>query len=351
MSFLIYGANGYTGRLIAREAMSRGHRPTLAGRNRAQVEALGADLGLPCRVVGLDDPNALRAALEGIRAVVHCAGPFSHTSAPMADACLQSGVHYLDITGEIAVFEALAARDQAARAAGVTLLPGVGFDVVPSDCLALHLKERLPSATSLTLAFQTRGAISRGTALTAVEGLGEPGCVRRNGVLTSVPRAWQTREVEFGSGPCLAVTIPWGDVSTAWYTTGIGNIEVYIALPARVVRGLRRARPLGGLLGSAPIRAVLGALVRARVTGPSEQVRRAGETIVWGEVADAVGRRMAARLHGPEGYTFTAHAAVRAVERILEGGGRPGFMTPGKAFGADFALEIPGVERIDLPAA
>jgi short subunit dehydrogenase-like uncharacterized protein len=351
MSFLIYGANGYTGRLIAREAMSRGHRPVLAGRNRAELEALAAQLGLPGRVAGLDDPKALQAALGGIGAVVHCAGPFSHTSAPMAEACLRTGVHYLDITGEIAVFEALAARDQEARSAGVTLLPGVGFDVVPSDCLALHLKERLPSATSLTLAFQTRGAISRGTALTAVEGLGEPGCVRRNGVLTSVPGAWKTREVEFGGGPRPAVTIPWGDVSTAWYTTGIGNIEVYIALPGNVVRVLRRTRPLGWLLGSAPIRAVLSALVRARLTGPSEQVRRAGETIVWGEVADAAGRRVAARLHGPEGYTFTAHAAVRAVERILGGGVKPGFMTPGKAFGADFALAIPGVERIDLPAA
>lgn len=348
MSFLIYGANGYTGRLIAQEAMSRGHRPILAGRNGAQVEALGAELGLPCRVVGLDDPNALRAGLEGTRAVVHCAGPFSQTSAPMADACLRTGVHYLDITGEIAVFEALAARDQDARTAGVTLLPGVGFDVVPSDCLALHLKERLPSATSLTLAFQTRGAISRGTALTAVEGLGEPGCIRRDGVLTPVPGAWKTREVEFGGGPRLAVSIPWGDVSTAWYTTGIGNIEVYIALPGNVVRGLRRTRSLGWLLGSVPIRAVLSALVRARVTGPSEEVRRGGETIVWGEVADATGRRVSARLHGPEGYTFTALASVRAVERVLKGEATPGFMTPGKAFGADFPLAIPGVERVDL---
>ena len=143
--FLIYGANGYTGSLIARTAINQGLRPILAARNAVAVERLGRELGLEYRVFDLDDPVILEKRFQGLSAVLHCAGPFVHTSKPLADACLRSGVHYLDVTGEVSVFEALAARDGEAKASGIMLLPGAGFDVVPSDCLAAHLKRRLPS--------------------------------------------------------------------------------------------------------------------------------------------------------------------------------------------------------------
>src|SRR6476659_6763268 len=133
--FLIYGANGYTGTLIARAAVARGQRPILAGRNAAALVTLASDLGLECRIFALDDPAQVAEGISGMQAVLHCAGPFAHTYRPLADACLQARVHYLDITGEVAVFEALVTRSAAAQAARVMLLPGVGFDVVPSDCL------------------------------------------------------------------------------------------------------------------------------------------------------------------------------------------------------------------------
>jgi short subunit dehydrogenase-like uncharacterized protein len=187
--FVIYGANGYTGALTARAAVERGMRPILAGRNAAALAALAGELGLDYRVVALDDPAGLDNLLDGVTAVLHCAGPFVFTSQPMADACLRNGVHYLDITGEIGVYEALAARDAAAKTAGVMLLPGVGFDIVPSDCLAAHLKRRLPSATRLTLGLRALGGVSQGTALTGLEAMarGEGGMVRRGGKLTPVP--------------------------------------------------------------------------------------------------------------------------------------------------------------------
>src|SRR5262245_11521378 len=209
--YLLYGANGYTGALIARAAAARGHRPVLAGRNAAAVAALGRDLGLDHRAFALDSPAVVAEGVRGMKAVLHCAGPFAHTSRPMADACLEEGVHYLDITGEVAVFEALAARDAEARAAGVMLLPGAGFDVVPSDCLAAHLKRRLPSATRLALGLLALGKRSRGTATTVLENLPRGGLVRRGGVLKRVPAAWRKREIDFGSGPVQAITIPWGD--------------------------------------------------------------------------------------------------------------------------------------------
>ena len=107
-ALLVYGANGYTGELIARQAVARGLRPILAGRTRASLERLATDLALPHRVFALEDPAAVDAGLEGVAAVLHAAGPFSRTSRPMADGCLRRGVHYLDVTGEGAVFAALA---------------------------------------------------------------------------------------------------------------------------------------------------------------------------------------------------------------------------------------------------
>jgi short subunit dehydrogenase-like uncharacterized protein len=345
---VIYGANGYTGELVARRAVARGLRPLLAGRNGEAVGALARELGLPHLALGLDDPAALDGMLAGRTAVLHCAGPFSRTSRPMAEACLRGGAHYLDITGEIAVFEWLFRRDAAARAAGVMLLPGVGFDVVPSDCLAAHLKRRLPSATELSLAFRALGRVSRGTATTALEGAHKGGAVRRDGAIVPVPAAHATRAVDFGRGPVQVAAIPWGDVSTAYHSTGIPNITVYSAFSPGAVRMMRVSRYLRPLLSAGPVQGLLRGLVRRQPPGPSAEERARGLSLLWGEAVDAAGRRVASRLRGPEGYTLTADAAVRIAEKVLAGQASPGFQTPSRAYGPDLALELDGVTREDL---
>jgi short subunit dehydrogenase-like uncharacterized protein len=345
--FLLYGANGYTGRLIAREAAARGLPAVLAGRDADAVGALARELNRPHRVFALDDPAAVAAGLSGVGAVLNCAGPFAHTAKAMADACLKAGVHYFDVTGEIAVFEALAARDAEAKAAGVMLLPGAGFDVVPSDCLAAHLKRRLPTATKLALGFQAIGRFSRGTATTMIENIGKGGAVRRGGVLTRVPAAWRTRVIDFGRGPVRAVTIPWGDVSTAYYSTGIPDIEVYAAAPFGRRLFLRASRYLGWLLASRPVQRFLKRRLRAGPAGPTDEERARGESLLWGEATDAAGGKVVSRLRGPEGYTLTVLAALAVVARVLNGAAPPGFQTPARAYGPDFVLELPGVVRTD----
>lgn len=349
--FLLYGANGYTGRLIARRAVDAGLRPLLAGRNGAEVAALAGELGLEHRVFALDDADALDAALREVPVVAHAAGPFSRTALPMAEACLRTGRHYLDITGEIEVFESLAARGARARESGVMLLPGAGFDVVPTDCLAAHLKRRLPGAVRLRLAFQMLGGgVSRGTATTMAENAGRGGAVRRGGRIVPVPAAWRSRTVAFGFGtePATVTTIPWGDVSTAYHSTGIGDVEVYTRIPARQRRVLAATRHLGWLLGSAPVQSFLKGRIRAQAPGPGAERRRRGVSLVWGEAEDADGRRAASRLRAPEGYTLTAMTAVDAVRKVLDGHAPAGFQTPSLAFGADWILEIEGVEREDV---
>lgn len=345
---LIYGATGYTGRLIVDEALARGMRPILSGRSAELVRALAAEHGLEARPAALDDAAALASAMTGVGAVLHCAGPFGQTVRPMLEACLIHGVHYLDITGELGVFERVAAANARAIARGITLLPGVGFDVVPTDCIAAHLKRRLPTATRLDLAISGGTGPSRGTALTVIEGLGFGGAVRRHGRITSVPIAWRTRMVDFGDRERLSVTIPWGDVSTAWYSTAIPDITVYMATTTLGLLKMRLMRFLGPLLGAAKVKRFLRARAKRGPAGPRPEALARTKSHVWGEAADAAGTVVRARLVAPSGYSLTAITAVRAASRVLEGGVATGFLTPSKAFGPDFILEVPGAHREDL---
>lgn len=344
-SVLLYGSTGYTGHLIARVAGDYNIRPILAGRNAAALAAQAQELGLEHRSFSLDDPQAIDAALQDVRVVLHSAGPFIHTSKPMADACIRNGVHYVDITGEIEVFESLAARDAEARTANVMLLPGAGFDVVPSDCLASHLKRRLPSATRLTLAILGTGRLSRGTANTMVEHQGRGGMVRINGQLTNVPAGWKTRIVDYGIAKRTAITIPWGDVATAFYSTGIGNIEVYAAAPPKLQKALRASRYLKWLLTMPFMKALQKNRIRSGPAGPDERELREGKSIVWGRVEDDAGNSAEGRVTGPNGYLLTAHSSLIIVRKILDGNAPVGFKTPSLAYGPDLVLGVPGVVR------
>ena len=350
-SYLIYGATGYTGELAARLAASRGEKPILAGRNEAAVAGLAAELGLSHRSFGLDDPAALDRGLNDVQVVLHCAGPFSHTSKPMVDACLRRRVHYLDITGEVTVFEACAARDAEAKRAGVMLLPGVGFDVVPSDCLAAHLKERLPSATRLTLGFQALGRVSRGTATTMLENAHRGGLIRSGGRLTPVPAASKTRVIDFGRGPKEAICIPWGDVSTAWYSTNIPNIEVYMAAPRAMRIGMRLMGLFGPLIAAGPVQRFLKNRIRSGAPGPTAEERARGASYLWGEAKNDAGQVAIARLKTPEGYALTAESALAVVGRVLAAEAPAGYQTPSAAYGADFILTLPGCTRTDEDGA
>ncbi len=333
-TFLIYGANGYTGELITRMAAERGMRPVVAGRNEAAIKELAEKHGLEHRVFSLEETEKLDAALNEAAMVLHCAGPFSLTSRQMGEACLRIGTHYTDITGEIAVFEACAAADQKAKDAGIMVMPGVGFDVVPSDCLARRLKDRLPSATNLTLAFYGKGRISHGTQATMTMNIGKGGAVRRDGKIKPVPAAWRTREIDFGEGVVkLGVTIPWGDVSTAFYSTGIPNIEVYTVAPPSALKLMKLSRFIGPLLATGPVQRYLQGKIPPG--GPSDEERARGKTLLWGEASDDAGNRIEERLTVPEGYTTTALTALEITRRILAGDLKPGFQTPPMAYGPD----------------
>jgi short subunit dehydrogenase-like uncharacterized protein len=343
-TWMIYGANGYTGRLVAVEARRQGLYPVLAGRRAGPIETLAEDLGLPARVFNLADGRAAARALADMAVVAHCAGPFSATSAQMVDACLASRTHYLDISGEIDVFLAAQRRHADAQAAGIVICPGVGFDVIPTDCLAAVLKEALPDATHLVLAFDAHGQVSRGTARTMAESfrLGRRGGrVRRNGVIEEVPLAHSRRRVDFAGGSAMAVAIAWGDLATAYVSTGIPNIETYASMPpvaAVASSALNLARPL---LAWAPVQKVLRRLAD-RSTGPSDEELRTGRSRFWGEVSNVAGEQRTARLETTNGYRLTADGAIMAVKFLLDYAPAGGYYTPSMLMGARCVEQLPG---------
>lgn len=347
MSFLLYGANGYTGALIARECVKRGLRPILAGRNEMAIKALAEELGLEYRIASLTDAKTLYHMLCDVPAVLHCAGPYARTSHLMVDACLQTQTHYLDLTGEIDVFHALYNRDAEARATGVLLLPAVGFDVVPTDCLAALLWQKLPTATHLQLAVSGVGPLSHGTMKTIISSINLGGLVRANGVLRVVPSGWKTQTIAIGTAMATVITMPLGDVFTAFVSTGIPNIETYVALPAPARLALKAGRFFSPLLATSIVQKLLIWLAERLPLGPSEQERAANSSSVWGEVHDDHGNRVTLLLHTPNVYTLTALAAIAAVQRVLDGVYSVGFQTPSRAFGAEFITAIEGVELLE----
>src|SRR5450830_1626771 len=347
-NILIYGANGYTAELIIQLALSEGAKPILAGRSEEKLAPVAKLHKLPMRSFALDDPVAVAKNLTGVAVVLNCAGPFSRTARAMAEGCIKAGVHYLDITGEIDVFEALALMGPKARKAGVMLMPGTGFDVVPSDCLAAHLKRRMPDATALTLAFQAIGQPSHGTATTMVENVHRGGMIRRDGKLTTVPSASATRGIDFGRGPVTTMCIPWGDVSTAWVSTSIPNIEVFMAAPAALRWMAKASRYLGGVMGSNLVQNLLKKQIDAGPAGPNAEQRQRGTSHLWGEVRNAAGQTVAARLDTVEGYALTALTAWDIAKRTANGAAQPGYRTPSLVFGADYILGFSGTTRTDL---
>ncbi len=343
--WMIYGAYGFTGRLCALEAARRGDRPVLAGRSEAKLLALAEETELPHRVCDLS-PGALREALEDIDVVVHCAGPFSATHAPMIEACIETKTHYLDVTGELAVLESIYGQHDAIAAAGITAIPAIGFDVVPTDCVAKTLADRLDGATALELAFSSSGRPSKGTKKSTVEGLQKPGMIRKGGVLTEVPAAWKLKDFDFGDGRKACVSIPWGDVSSAYRSTGIGDIVVFMAMPKSQARVIQLGRPFMGVLRLPAVQKTLKSFVESGAADPDDDELQRTDSHVWGEVRAPDGRTEQMQIRVPNGYLLTANSAVEATHRLLEGDIERGALTPSQAFGAEYVFSLDGVREI-----
>jgi short subunit dehydrogenase-like uncharacterized protein len=345
-SFLLYGANGYTGQLITGLVNKYNLVPIVSGRRKEVLEPIAQSLKTSYRVADLEDSAALDTALANVPLVLHAAGPFKRTARPMIEACIRNKIHYIDITGEIEVYEMAKKYDDAAKKAGIMIMPGVGFDVVPTDCIALFLKNKMPDAIELKLAFTSLGGgLSHGTALTMAEGMGTKSAARSEGKIIPVPLGHKGMKVDFGIREVFVMTIPWGDISTAYTTTGIPNIETYTGVSPKTFKMLKYQSLFNWLLRTTFMRNRALKKINGRPAGPSDEHRAKSKAAVWGEVKNNKGNTARARLIGPDGYTLTAHSSLIIARKILEGNFKTGYQTPAGCYGADLILEVPGVSR------
>ena len=344
---LIYGAYGYTGKLIVNEALAKDIKPTVAGRNQKAVKELGEQKQLPYLSFSIDDKSALINALKEHDIVIHCAGPFIHTAKQMAEACVETSTHYLDITGEYQVFELLKSMSSLAEKASIMLLPGAGFDVVPSDCLAAHLKSKLPDAESLTLAFTGLGArLSRGTSKTMVENAHCGQCYREGGILKSRPGGQSVKMVDYGDFQQISAGISWGDISTAYHSTGIPNIEVFMGSHEKQIKQMKTLHKFSFLMKRSIVKNYLKKQIDKKSPGPSDEKRAKGSMHLWGRVEKG-DRAVEARISTYNGYTLTAQTAILITEKIIDDDLKVGFQSPSSAYGKDLILEVEGASRTD----
>ena len=345
-SFLLYGANGYTGGLIAKYAAQYGLQPVLAGRREDAIKPLADQLKLSYKIFDLTNTTQLIAALREVKVVVHAAGPFSDTARQMIDACLQTGTHYLDINGDISVFELIKSFDAVAKEKNIMLLPGVGFDVVPTDCMALHLKNKLPDATHLKLAFASiGGAVSHGTAKTIVNKLGEGGAARENGQIVKKTLGEKGMWVDFGTTKLFVMSIPWGDVSTAHFTTGIPNIVTYTAIKPVAYKLLKLQKLFNWLLRLEGVKNIIRKKIKQRPAGPDDEMRSKAKSLVWGEASNAKDETVTSHFTCADGYTLTALSSLIIAKKVMEGNFKPGYQTPAACYGEELIMEIPGTVK------
>ncbi|HTE10739.1 MAG TPA: saccharopine dehydrogenase NADP-binding domain-containing protein [Chitinophagaceae bacterium] len=347
-AFLLYGANGYSGRLIARFAHQYGLQPILAGRNQQAISALANQLQLDYRIVDLDDKPALENVLREVNLVVHAAGPYDLTAKQMVAACMTTNTHYIDLNGDLEVFEMMQGYNQQAKEKNIMVLPGAGFDVVPTDCLSLWLKNRLPDANKLEIAFVIIGSgLSRGTSITTLQKLGMPGARRKDGQIIPEPIGIRGMWVEFPASKqkSFMMSIPWGDISTAYFSTGIPNIETYTGISKGVWLFLKFQWLFNRLLRTAFVHGIITKIINSKSPGPGDERRDKALSLVRATVTNPQGKSISATMRCPEAYSLTALTVLLIAKKILNGDYRPGYQTPASAYGEDLIMEIPGVER------
>ena len=346
---LIYGAYGFVGKEISRLAKEKGLNPVLAGRNKKKIQDLASALKLDYLVFSLSEVDKVEKHISDFDIIMNCAGPYIETFKPIVKVCIKNNTHYLDLSGEIPVYEAIynMARDSSMQSRAM-LISGIGFDVAPTDCLALHLKENFESGSKLTIAFKSDGpaGLPPGTIKTMVSLIPYGNWIRKEGSMIRPNKGIETKLIQFTSEPVKSLRITWGDLFTAYHSTGIPNIEVYASFPKMTIMQLKFIDAFRSILSRPRI---LNFLSRTLKGGSTEEQRKKTKMYIYAELSNAQGERVICRMNGPEGgFVWTSRLAVEALLLINSGVYKSGYQTPASAFGSDFGVKIEGVSRGEI---
>ncbi|MBD3341281.1 MAG: saccharopine dehydrogenase [Candidatus Lokiarchaeota archaeon] len=345
--WLLYGAYGYTGKLLTDVAIKEGLRPVLGGRTSDKLISLAEEKNLEYDLFSLEDQSKLNSIIGNYELVLNAAGPFKYTAAPIVNACLKNSTHYLDITGEIDVFEKNFTHHDEAKEKQIAIISGVGFDVVPSDCMAVYVSDKVENPIELELGIAALSEFSPGTMKTVIENLPQGAVVRREGKIEHVPFGKNGKKVKFPDRQREVFPIAWGDIATAYRSTNISNITTYMPLPKQFEKTLK-------LFGSAVRNATKLNIVKKQakkwveknIYGPDEKTRETARSYVWAKAKNDKGESSEAWLNTIEAYKLTSLTGIETVKKVLNGE-ILGSLTPAQAFGKEFILEFPETEIIE----
>jgi short subunit dehydrogenase-like uncharacterized protein len=352
----VYGATGYTGRLVAAELAAAGVDFVVSGRSRAKLDAMRAELSLdaPTRAATIDDPASLRELLADCPVLINCAGPFVHFGEPVLAAAVETGTHYLDTTGEQPFIKMAYERygPDAARA-GVAVIPAMGFDYVPGDMIAALTAEGMDELDELSVNYAWLNLTpSRGTARTTLE------------MISGKDLEWRNMEWVDASGGASRGTYdfpdPVGRHHMIRYPSG-EQITVPRHVPTRNVRASMNAsafsserlapvlaaavRP-AGLAMRTPLKQLANAVISRLPEGATPEQR---EKMSWMIVCEAKRGEVERKgvISGRDVYGFTAAATVKgAVIASQKGFEGRGGLAPSQAF--DPTSFLSGLERFDV---
>ncbi len=335
---LIYGATGYTAKVFARELVKNNIEPVLAARSESVIH-VAEKFNCENRIFPLDESSTIDKQLRDIHLVANLAGPFHVTQNPLIQSCLNTGTHYIDIAGEVPAMESAFMYDQQANNAGIMIMPGAGFGVVPTDIAAALAHEHLPDATWLKIAYATKGGVSQGTLRTILKHVDKPGFIRCDGKWEQANPAFQQMKFTVQGKDFTAVYNPWrADLFTAYVSTRIPNIETYSVFPGLIVKMMQ-----GNMLWLRDF--ILKNGMKLLPEGPSEKKLEKGSTIIHVSAGNDHDSNLKVNILGPEAYLFTAKALLSISENILNGQVFHGTQTP-SVYGRELIQNICEIEII-----
>ncbi len=350
--WVLYGAYGFTGRMILDHALALGLRPVIAGRSHEKIAALAQRHGLQQCEASVDDAGALERMLYGMRLVLNAAGPFGQTAIPIMRACIKTRTRYVDIGGDVSVLRQQFQLSEAFAREGVGAVLAVGFDVVPTDFAAKWAARdqgnAVAGADELRLGLSLPVSMSRGSTKAVIDELHHGTLVLRDGVLQRVRPRDHRSLFDYGQGPSESIANTWGDLLTAPRTTGIRNVTVYFEATPAVRRAALYSQLLSRPARLQAVRSFLKVIARLLPEGPAEPLRTSRQATVVAHLLRKGRVIRKVRIRTGDAYEFTAASAAKAVLRVLDMEHLSGIETPARALGDDFLEKLPGVSVEDL---
>ncbi len=344
--WMIYGAYGFTGSLLAKIAADKGFKPVLAGRDALKTKRLALSLGLDFKVFSLDEDSIIEKNLKDIDLLYNLAGPYCKTAPTMVEACLRTKTHYMDLTGDIEIYDFLYSLDKVAIENEILIMPGVGFNVIATECVAAHTVQKLSTCDHLDIVMATQAKPSKGTFKQMIALLPRGGYEIENHELKRRNIGKSDIKIKYPDKRRTPFSIPIGELIACHKSLNIANIRVHYAMSSSWVRMTETMIDIiAKFSGKNYGKKVLSNFASNYIKGPDETSMLHDKAYVYAKASSDLGVYAETMIKTPEPYYFTALITLKVIQKVLDGEYK-GALTPVEAFGSSIIFEVEGVEYV-----